>query len=1318
MGYSVGLDIGTGSVGWAVLTDEGKLARAKGKNLIGVRLFNSAQTAAERRSFRTTRRRLSRRKWRLRLLENVFADAMAGIDENFFARLKYSYVHPQDEANRRHYYGGYLFPTQEETQAFHQNFRTIYHLRLDLMTKDRQFDLREIYLAVHHIVKYRGHFLNSQSKMTIGSSYDPKEFQQAIQNYAETKGLSWSVNNAQGMTDILVGSAGFGLSKKAKAERLLSMISFDTEDKKALEAILAGIVGNTIDFTKVFNRELSGDDLKAWKLKLDSETFDDDSQVIIAELDDDELELFNAIQQAFDGFTLLNLLGNQTSISAAMVQRFQQHADDLKLVKEVAKKQGLSHHEFSKIYTAFLQDDTDKGLKNLLDNAGLPADHFDEIQQRIESHDFLPKQRTKANSVIPYQLHLAELEQIIENQGKYYPFLLDTFTNKSGQTLNKLVELVKFRVPYYVGPMVTKADVEAAGGDAGNHWVKRNVGYEKGAVTPWNFDQVFNRDQAAQDFIDRLTGTDTYLIGEPTLPKNSLKYQLFTVLNELNNVKINGRKIDSKTKQELIQALFKAKKTVSVKAIKDYYLAQGMGEIQIVGLADETKFNSNLSSYINLSKTFAAEFMENPANQELLEKVIEIQTVFEDSKIAERELQKLDLSDEQVQQLAKTHYTGWGNLSNKLLSTPIIQEGGHKVSILSQLQTTAKNFMSIITDKKFGVEQWILEQNTAETADNIQDRIDELTTSPANKRGIKQAFNVLFDIQKALGKEPSRVYLEFAKETQNSVRTKSRYNRLKELYQGQSISDDVKELKEELEKKKDSLQSGKTGDKLYLYFMQQGKDMYTGQKINVDKIPMDYDIDHIIPQAYTKDDSLDNRVLVSRIENARKSDSTTYTKEVEVAAGGLWRHLKKTGFMSQKKYDRLTKGGDFSEGQKTAFIARQLVETRQIIKNVAALIESEFDQTKAVAIRAEITADMRELVKIAKHRDINSFHHAFDALLISAAGQYIQARYPDRDGANVYNEFDHYTNTYLKELRKASSSHEVRRLKALGFVVGTMAKGNDNWSENDTQYLRHIMNFKNILTTRRNEKDDGALNKETIFAANPKAKLIGTNKQRQDVLLYGGFTYAKSAYMALVRANGKNLLVKVTISAAAKIKSGQIELSEYVQKRPEVKKFEKVLIEKLPLGQLVNEDGKLIYLASNEYRHNAKQLWLSPSDADLISNLKTDSADEKLIEGFDILVNNSVKKRFPFYADGLERLLKVRDEFVKADNKKDVLDAVIQALQLDASYQKPMKKIDKKLTEWKVLQQAGGIKLSDTTEIIYQSTTGIFEKRVKIADLL
>ena len=42
---------------------------------------------------------------------------------------------------------------------YYKAYPTIYHLRQALMTKDGPFDVRLVYLAVHHIIKHRGHFL-------------------------------------------------------------------------------------------------------------------------------------------------------------------------------------------------------------------------------------------------------------------------------------------------------------------------------------------------------------------------------------------------------------------------------------------------------------------------------------------------------------------------------------------------------------------------------------------------------------------------------------------------------------------------------------------------------------------------------------------------------------------------------------------------------------------------------------------------------------------------------------------------------------------------------------------------------------------------------------------------------------------------------------------------------------------------------------------------------------------------------------------------------------------------------------------------------
>ena len=57
--YYLGLDIGTNSVGWAVTDENYNLYKYAGKRMWGIRLFEAADTAAERRMKRSNRRRLS-----------------------------------------------------------------------------------------------------------------------------------------------------------------------------------------------------------------------------------------------------------------------------------------------------------------------------------------------------------------------------------------------------------------------------------------------------------------------------------------------------------------------------------------------------------------------------------------------------------------------------------------------------------------------------------------------------------------------------------------------------------------------------------------------------------------------------------------------------------------------------------------------------------------------------------------------------------------------------------------------------------------------------------------------------------------------------------------------------------------------------------------------------------------------------------------------------------------------------------------------------------------------------------------------------------
>ena len=64
-----------------------------------------------------------------------------------------------------------------------------------------------------------------------------------------------------------------------------------------------------------------------------------------------------------------------------------------------------------------------------------------------------------------------------------------------------------------------------------------------------------------------MTNQCTYLPEESVLPKQSLYYQKFMVLNEINNIKIDGRKISVAMKQELYNEIFERKKGLGKKML-------------------------------------------------------------------------------------------------------------------------------------------------------------------------------------------------------------------------------------------------------------------------------------------------------------------------------------------------------------------------------------------------------------------------------------------------------------------------------------------------------------------------------------------------------------------------------------------------------------------------------------------------------------------------------------------------------------------------------------------------------------------------------
>ena len=920
--YSIGLDIGTNSVGWAVITDDYKVPAKKmkvlgntnkktiKKNLIGALLFDAGSTAADRRLKRTARRRYTRRRNRILYLQEIFATEMNKVDENFFHRLDDSFLVPEDKRESKYP----IFGTLEEEKEYHKQFPTIYHLRKSLADSKEKADLRLIYLALAHIIKYRGHFLYEDS-FDIKNNDIQKIFNEFTSIYDNTfEESSLGKENAQ-VEEIFTDK----ISKSAKRDRVLKLFP-DEKSTGLFSEFLKLIVGNQADFKKYFDLEEKA------PLQFSKDTYDEDLESLLGQISDDYADLFVVAKKLYDAILLAGILSvkdpaTKAPLSASMIERYDNHQNDLSALKQFIRK------NLPEKYTEVFSDDSKDGYAGYIDGKTTQEGFYKYIKnliskfeganyflEKIGREDFLRKQRTFDNGSIPHQIHLQEMNAIIRHQGEYYPFLKE---NKE-----KIEQILTFRIPYYVGPL--------ARGNRDFAWLTRN---SDEAIRPWNFEEMVDKASSAEDFINKMTNYDLYLPDEKVLPKHSLLYEKFAVYNELTKVRYIDERgeeflMNTFMKQEIFEKVFKVFKNVNKQMVLDY-LSLEYDEFRIVditGLDNEKgRFNASLGTYHDLLKIIKdKDFMDNPKNGEILENIIHTLTIFEDREMIKQRLAQYNsIFDKKViKALIRRHYTGWGRLSAKLING--IRDKQTKKTILDYLIDDGKinrNFMQLINDDGLSFKETIQNAQVVGKTDDMKQVVQNLPGSPAIKKGILQSIKLVDEIVKVMGSDPESIVIEMARENQTTNKGKrnsqQRYKRIEESIKNLTPGLDSNILKEY---PTDNIQL--QNDRLFLYYLQNGKDMYTGKPLDINNLSS-YDIDHIIPQAFIKDDSIDNRVLTSSKDNRGKSDNVP-DLEIVKKMKGFWQQLLDSKLISERKFTNLTKAerGGLDDRDKAGFIKR------------------------------------------------------------------------------------------------------------------------------------------------------------------------------------------------------------------------------------------------------------------------------------------------------------------------------------------------------------------------------------------------------------
>ncbi|XME01802.1 type II CRISPR RNA-guided endonuclease Cas9 [Lachnospiraceae bacterium C1.1] len=1147
--YYVGLDMGTSSVGWAVTDENYELRRAKGKDLWGARLFDEAKTSAERRVYRSGRRRLQREKARIGLLKEYFADEINKKDPGFYLRLEESKFHldDRDDDNKQKYA---LFTGEYTDKDYYLDYPTIFHLRKALIDDDaKAHDVRMVFLALLNMFKHRGNFLNS----SLDSDEDSGNLAEAWETFvseAEMYDIQFKEVNVVELEKILSDK---GYSKTLKEEKICQLLEIDKK-QKAEHELISLLCGKTGKLVNIYGEDVVDEEHK--KLSVCFRDSNDEKILEAQELLGDQyFSLIEAAKTVHDIGYLANILRGHKYLTYARVEAYENHKADLELLKKLIKK--YEPDEYNNMfrvmgkenYSAYVgsvyshgnrirrnggggkkTDELYKMIKNILEKMPNDDEDVQKILNKIEADIFLPKQMTFANGVIPNQVYVKEMKKILLNAEAYLPFLRET--DDSGLTVSqRILALFSFRIPYYVGPI----GQEYADKEGYNVWSVRR---EAGRVYPWNFEQKIDTKLTAEKFIGRMVGHCSYLNDEKALPKCSLQYERFMVLNELNNIKVNGEEIAVEIKQDIYNSLFKSGKKISIRQLENYFKKKGFVEKDasdfIGGIDTENGFKSSLSTYGKFHGVIG-DVIETDDGKTMVENIVFWMTVYGDDRkyVKERIKEKYnsELSDAQIKRILGFRFSDWGNLSKEFLNMSGTDVSDER-SVLTALWETNKNLMELLSGDFSYKNALEIRINDAEKSLNewSAEDLEGMYLSAPVRRMVWQTIRIMREITEVTGHAPDRIFVEMPREDgEKGKRTKSRKQKLSELYG--ALKAEGKEWKNEIEKRDESEFRRK---KLYLYYLQMGKCMYTGETIDLEKLLKDnssYDIDHIYPRHYIKDDSIENNlVLVKKEKNAHKSDVYPIEADIRNKQIRFWKLLVDKGFISRSKYERLTRVSAFTDEEKAAFISRQLVETRQGTKAITKILQDAFPDTTIVFSKAGEVSDFRKKYDMLKVRCLNDLHHAKDAYLNIVVGNTYFVKFTSNPirfiKAAAKNPND---SLYKYNMDKIFEYDVIRGDEKAWIGTGKETKNSNNEKR---EFARHSVTLQTVkrtmaknsvlITKRQYVVTGGITGKDTIYSAKiasgkEGAYIVASSDPRlRDVSKYGGRTAISTMCYCLV----------------------------------------------------------------------------------------------------------------------------------------------------------------------------------------------------------
>lgn len=566
------------------------------------------------------------------------------------------------------------------------------------------------------------------------------------------------------------------------------------------------------------------------------------------------------------------------------------------------------------------------------------------------------------SNVFTIQGYKKEIEEILSKQSEYHQFIDEFF-------INEYLDLFLTKRAYYEGP--------------GNEKSRTDYGKYTTKIDPKTGDYI-----TEDNIFEKLIGKCSVYEDEIRASASSYTAQEFNILNDLNNLNINGKKL-TKIEKQRIMDLVLSEKTINMKriikmAINDEITSFSGARID----KQEKEVFHTFETHRKLNKALAEIGVSiNSFSREELDQIAYILTINTDKEsiLEAFNREKINFNEElsacliEFRRKNSSLFNKWHSLSLKIMK-----------ELMDDLYETPKNQMELLT------EMGVFKTNIDKFKDNSvipTDLVIAEIYNPVVSKSVNQSIKVLNCLISSYG-YPDDIIIEMARDKNNDEQTK----RIKKFQ-----ADNEKELShiiERVEKEfgikiKDEHFYGQKAlkTKLRLWNEQNGKCPYSGKPIYIHEMLTNaemFEIDHIIPLSISFDDSRNNKVLVYRNENQLKGNRTpcTYLKSLNRSWNyeSLKFFVKDTKINHKKARNLLFEENITKQEVLQGFINRNLNDTRYasrvVLNTLQGFMKAHNKTTKIKVINGSFTAQLRNKLKLDKDRDESYAHHAIDAIIM------------------------------------------------------------------------------------------------------------------------------------------------------------------------------------------------------------------------------------------------------------------------------------------------------------------------------------------------